>query len=240
MSKETQDKTQGKHFTFDKSFQEKPFFVYVDWTTEPSPRPFYVGYGGLARIKKKQRNKHHTNIMNKYGFNRKVVLETLDENTAKQAEISLIAEYKTYAFSEACVFGTNYTIGGDGSRGHKQPALSESHKLAIGRANAHPKTKKTKRLMKIAAQKRANDPSWRQKMSQVSKQRWQNAEYQLKFAKATTGKKRTSKQKKKMSDAQRISWENLERHWKHSERLRALWQDPEYREKQLQARKEAK
>jgi hypothetical protein len=31
------------------------FYVYVDWTTEDSPRPFYVGKGNISRTRKGKR-----------------------------------------------------------------------------------------------------------------------------------------------------------------------------------------
>lgn len=190
---------QKKVFSFDKLFQEKSFFVYIDWTTEETKRAFYIGYGGKNRIGRKKRNNHHTNIMKKYGFKREIVFTTLDENNAKQLEIELISKYRTYVYSEHYVFGANYTVGGDGSRGHKQPPCSEEHKRILSEVNSHPKNEDTKALMKIAAQNRANNPEWRQKMSDVSKKRWEDENYRLKLSKATTGKKRSEEFKKKMS-----------------------------------------
>ena len=72
------------------------FFVYVDWTTEDVPRPFYVGKGNERRIKFPRRNRLHENIANKHGLIRQVVFETDDEQLALALEQRLIEEYKTY------------------------------------------------------------------------------------------------------------------------------------------------
>jgi len=42
----------------------KVFFVYVDWTTEETPRPFYVGKDVVARVRTKKRNRHHMRLVN--------------------------------------------------------------------------------------------------------------------------------------------------------------------------------
>lgn len=49
------------------------FFVYVDWTKELTPRPFYVGKGNENRIKDFKRNRKHTAIKNKISFKQKII-----------------------------------------------------------------------------------------------------------------------------------------------------------------------
>ncbi len=160
--------------------KEKMFFVYVDWTTEDIPRPYYVGYGQRIRIINKHRNKHHTSIRQKFGFKREIVLVINNELLAKLIEISLIAELKTYIGVDGYSFGCNYTFGGDGSSGHRQPPCSPEHRQIMSEVNSHPKSDETKRLMSIAAKKRASDPEWIEKMRIVALQRWQNPEHRSK------------------------------------------------------------
>lgn len=214
---------------------DNKFYVYVDWTTEELPRPYYVGYGNRNRINLKRRNKHHTNVRNKYGFKREVVYETYDEQDAKQKEIEFISKHGTFVLAENYCFGVNYTIGGDGKGGRTGRLLSEEHKQIISEANSHPKSEETKTLMTIAARERANNPEWIKKMSEVAKARWKNKECVEKFKLSTTGKKRTDEQKAGMAAALAGTWtkERLER---HCERLKTLWQNPEYHKKQMNAR----
>ena len=54
------------------------FYVYVDWTNEFEPRPFYVGLGSLDRTRNFRRNWSHTTIRKKFGMTRVVVFETDD------------------------------------------------------------------------------------------------------------------------------------------------------------------
>ncbi len=107
------------------------FHVYVDRTATPDSRVFYVGKGNDARISKKERNTHHTNIVAKYGFVREVVFSTPSETEALQREIDLIKEHDTYVYSNTCVFGCNYTLGGDGVSGHVHATESiEKNRIA--------------------------------------------------------------------------------------------------------------
>lgn len=86
---------------------------------EECPRPFYVGKGNVARLGKKTRNKHHSNVAMKHGVNRVIVLSTDDENVAFGEEVRLIAEHHTFVddpfYSDV---GCNYTKGGEGSSDH--------------------------------------------------------------------------------------------------------------------------
>lgn len=156
------------------------FYVYVDWTTEKIRRPFYVGYGNKVRIRCKRRNKHHTNIKNAFGIQREIVATFDNKKLAEHCEIALIEKHKTFVYAKNYVWGCNYTIGGDGSRGHRQPSPSIACRRASSIANSHPKSDETKALMKIAAQKRAADPNWVQKMREVSLARWKNVAYRQK------------------------------------------------------------
>lgn len=153
------------------------FFVYVDWTLESLSRPYYVGYGSAQRVKNTKRNVHHTNVKQKYGLRREVVLITSLEDVAKREEIRLIAEHHTFVYGEGYVFGSNYTVGGDGARGHRQPPASDVQREASRRANSHPKSDETKLKMKVAAQQRAADPLWIAKMQRVALERWQDPAY---------------------------------------------------------------
>ena len=105
------------------------YFVYEDWTTESTPRCFYVGKGDRGRVKILQRNNHHKNIVKSLGIERKIVFATSVERLALDVEIELIAEHKTFVNSFDYVFGANYTKGGEGTSGFK-PSQTTRQKMS--------------------------------------------------------------------------------------------------------------
>lgn len=235
-------------------YNEKRFFVYVDYTTESEARPYYVGKGVLARVRNlKARNKLHAHISEKYGLERKCVLEFVTEQEAFAEEKRLIAELKTYFYGGNDHWGCNFTLGGEGSAGHHSPPITDAHREILRKINSHPKSDETRSKMKEAAIRRANDPVWREKMRQVSEERWKNEEYRELHKQRTTGKSRTLEQRLQFSEAQKLSWSddekkerlkignkrrfaNPEERKRISEKLRELWKDPDYRDKMMKAR----
>ncbi len=133
------------------------FYVYEDWTLEEQPRCFYVGKGTHSRVCQTRRNKFHTNIKQKYGMSRKVVFSTSDEEEAKNTEIRLIAERKTYVLDGG--WGANFTRGGEGSSGYKHTRLAREKITAacLGRKHSQDSIEK----MKKVAATRYEDPSER-------------------------------------------------------------------------------
>lgn len=147
------------------------FFVYEDWTLESIPRCFYVGKGDRGRIKSLQRNKHHQNIIKKYGIDRRIVLATTIEQLALDTEIELIAEHKTFVHGTDYVFGANYTRGGEGTSGFR-PTLKTRLKMKASAKNRPPVSSETKTLL---SKIRKNPPeSTRKKLSEASQRRAQS------------------------------------------------------------------
>ena len=74
------------------------FAIYVDFTGEDSPRPFYVGKGTEWRVNdRRSRNAIYRSIREKYGgMQRTIVFETDDETIAYDKEVEFIALYRTY------------------------------------------------------------------------------------------------------------------------------------------------
>lgn len=105
------------------------FKVYVDYTLEEVSRPFYVGKGNLGRVTNLKRNDLHESIAQKYGIVRKIEFETDDETEALAKERELIAKYKTYVNHEPDHWGSNFTLGGDGTSGKHH---SEETRKKIG------------------------------------------------------------------------------------------------------------
>lgn len=52
------------------------FYVYVDYTLEESPRPFYVGKDNEDRVNLVKRNSRHAATAEAYGMCREVVVLT--------------------------------------------------------------------------------------------------------------------------------------------------------------------
>lgn len=133
------------------------WYVYVDWTTEPSPRPFYVGKGTVARVQRVLRSKHHSAVMRKYGLERKVLVSFLAERDALDHEIELIAEHHTYVYdSRYNGIGCNHTVGGDGISGFKHSVEAvESNRVAhVGLMQSQETCDKKRQSMKSSSRVR--------------------------------------------------------------------------------------
>lgn len=91
------------------------FYTYVDQTSEPEPRVFYVGKGNDARVADLVRNVHHARVVARHGIVREVVLVTSVEEAAFAEEVRLVAEHHTF-FDDPCYggIGCNMTPGGEG------------------------------------------------------------------------------------------------------------------------------
>lgn len=114
----------------------KKFFVYVNWTREVIPRPFYVGKGDSSRVTFLKRNRKHKNISSKYGNNRIVSLETFDESFAFEIEVQLIEEQKTFYLDSRV--GCNFTRGGEGPTG-RISSLDTHKKISLSKKGKTPK-----------------------------------------------------------------------------------------------------
>ena len=129
------------------------FYVYVDWTTEETPRPFYVGKGSGNRINVSRRNWKHRKTKKEFGIQREIVFESSLEDAALSHERDLIGEFHTFIDdTEYNGIGCNFTQGGDGG---KFPSR-ETRRL-IGESNRRRKgekrSEKAKERMREASKK---------------------------------------------------------------------------------------
>lgn len=93
----------------------RKYYVYIDYTLEEAPRPFYVGKGSNLRVKSLKRNKKHTEISTIFGIKREILYETFDENESFEKEKQYIKQFHTSVKDpEASEIVCNLTIGGDG------------------------------------------------------------------------------------------------------------------------------
>jgi hypothetical protein len=97
-----------------KVHKKKLFYVYVDFTTELNPRPFYVGKGVQSRVRDKERNIVHTFMSNSHGFHRRIIFETFDETQAFDVECIMIKQFKTWSAGGSGWWGANHDLGGQG------------------------------------------------------------------------------------------------------------------------------
>lgn len=90
------------------------FYSYIH--CKPDGTPFYVGKGDATRVatKKRYHNKHHMNILNKYGKENILVgyFECSTEATAFDLERGLIKRLRKMSIDIV-----NLTEGGDGTKG---------------------------------------------------------------------------------------------------------------------------
>lgn len=139
------------------------FCVYVDYTTEETPRPFYVGKGNETRVNSIARNNVHSSIANKYGRQRQVVFETDDEELALDVEKNIIKELKTFV---RVGWGANLTPGGDTSF-HNQFTKA---RISASKAG-HPTSDETKRKIGESIRLVQARPEIKRKMSDASRGR---------------------------------------------------------------------
>lgn len=177
-------------------------FVYIDYT--PDGTPIYVGKGTAGRIKKKERNRFHTNICNKYpDWYRKIAFEGID--TRCKEEIRLIALYGRRDLCEGTL--TNLTAGGEGVTGIiRSPHSFETRAKmsAAGKGRVH--SDKTRAQQSASAKLRGPMPEeTRAKLSELAKLRTPVSDAtRTKMSEARKLRAPISEETKtKMSDAQK-------------------------------------
>ena len=155
---------------------EEIYYVYEDITAESLPRVFYVGKGKKSRVtnfSKRCRNKIHTNISQKYGLTRRILLETSSEAEALAFEVEMIKLTRTCIYAEDFLFGANLTFGGEGLSGH-QFSAEHRQKISDAKRGKSP-TKETRKKMSESAKKRKPiSCETRKKLSAISKGRPKN------------------------------------------------------------------
>lgn len=108
----------------------KKHYVYLDYTNDFFP--FYCGKGNLVRVNNKKRNRKHTSISKKYGFNREFI-EVESEEFAFLLEIKMIADLKlNFNKYPENLLACNFTDGGEGVSGS---VCSEETRKKMSKAN---------------------------------------------------------------------------------------------------------
>lgn len=199
------------------------WYVYIDFTLENIVRAFYVGKGRKNRTYRIGRNKHHTNIRNKYGINRVLVYCSKDENDALNAEVILIKEHRTYVYADDYLFGANYSIGGHANSGCKLTSeqlsrlvenVTKSWQDPIARQNHLNSLHKPETIAMIS-----------EKCRFAQKKNWQDPVYRINQSESIRIAQNKEETRKKRSASVRIAQTKL-------------WQNKEYREKQTKKQQE--
>ena len=123
------------------------WYVYIDWTAESKPRPFYVGKGDLSRVNQPKRSKRHSAIVELYGVKRVVVCTTRSESRSFRVERTLISKHRTYYLKSE--IGCNLTLGGQGTSGHKKSKEAKQKIREWHLGKKHPHTEETKKKISL-------------------------------------------------------------------------------------------
>jgi hypothetical protein len=191
--------------------KEKIWYVYIDFTNEESPRPFYIGKGLLKRVQKIKRNIVWQHMTEKYGQNRHIIFFTNDELTSLDVERFFIKEYNTFRG-----WGANLTEGGEGASGyryiHSPESKQKMSELRKGENNPFYGKSHSLETKNIIKQKISemfqgeNNPNYGKKASIETKQKLSEAN--IGKNNPNYGKTPSTETKEKMSKAHkgRIPW----------------------------------
>lgn len=183
-----------------KKIQE--FYVYEDWTLEPSPRCFYVGKGDASRVKTLKRNRHHTNITQKYGIRREIVFISSIERATIDREIELIAEHRTFVYNVNYIFGANYIKGEEDVSGARSE-WSDQRRKDASQAQIISFQKKERHIQYAeATSKQWQDQARREKQSERMKHsnpRWIGMDTAITRARKSAGQKRRQENERQLA-----------------------------------------
>lgn len=159
------------------------YYVYGHYIPE-SETPFYIGKGHSKRAwDVRNRNFWWNNIVNKYGLEVKVLYENLTEDEAFSIEKQLITEFGRRDKDSGCL--VNLTDGGEGSSGL---IYTEEIKKAIY-------NDKWRQGVLRGAEKRKNDPIWRENKIKSCKELAKRKDWREKMKQVSKDPVRIEKQK---------------------------------------------
>lgn len=222
----------------------KTFYVYGHYIPN-SDIPFYIGKGTGRRYKKTDnRNKWWKHIVDKYGYESKIIKDGLAEHAACELEKQLIAEYGRRDLGTGVL--VNLTDGGESSKGailteEQRQSRGENSKKMWASFSAEKKQqirlkqkawrdslseeerKKLSEKIGEASKGRVHSEESRKRNGVKQKQRWETATEEVKQFYENTGKEASKKY------WETITPEQLEAHRKRSrETAMKRWQ--KYRE----------
>jgi len=188
------------------------FFVYVDWTLEAAPRPFYVGKGICSRVAGLRRNRKHTRIAKNYGFRRETIWSTSSESEALAYEIQLVEFFGTFTTDWKNGVECNFTLGGDGCSGRKASektiqklrakrySTESKQRMSIAQQTSRAQ-KKRKYRIRNTSQTIAKIKAARKKQTPPCLGKRFSVEHRESLSKSLRGKIVSDETRKKMSDS---------------------------------------
>lgn len=184
---------------------DNSYYIYQHRKKDTS-EIFYVGKGKKSRhLSESNRNKHWHNIVKKHGFYSEIIFNNLDEELALLIEKEVIDLYRKIQY-KLC----NVTDGGEGVSGLKH--TNNSKKImsdkAFGRLLSETAKQKISDYWK-GKKRGAFTEEHKLKISEkrkIQKMKCVDEKTRNKISLANKGKKRTSEQKEKISEAMKLSY----------------------------------
>lgn len=183
----------------------KTFYVYGHYIPN-SDIPFYIGKGTGRRYKKTDnRNKWWKHIVDKYGYESKIIKDGLAEHDACELEQQLIAEYGRRDLGTGVL--VNLTDGGETSKG---VVLTEEQRAA---RSEHSKKMWATFSEEKKEQIRLKKKEWRESLSTEERKTLSE-----KISKASKGRVHNEKSRKRNSEARKRYWktapDEIKNHYK--------------------------
>jgi hypothetical protein len=180
------------------------FYVYQH-RKKDTEEIFYVGKGKNFRyLEESNRNTYWHNVVNKHGFFSEVLYDKLDEEFALFLEQELIDKYKKLNI-KLC----NLTNGGEGVSGFKH--TEEVKKLISAQSKGRKHSQKSKEKIGNYWKGKKRKPFSEEHREKISGQRKNqimkpvSEETKKLISLKNTGKKRTSEQRQKISEATKLA-----------------------------------
>lgn len=191
--------------SFEPNKQRNCWFVYIDWTTDVVPLPFYVGMGDAWRVYDFRRNAKHSAIARKHGQWREIVFMSSIREACLDYEIATIAELHTFIGDESYNgVGCNFTRGGDGIVG--VPCSPEKKELLRSKFKGTKLSLETRAKMSLAHKGKISGHRG-QKLDPETFKRFQEAGWM-----SNRGAIRTQDARERMSQAMKLAWARRKAH----------------------------
>lgn len=188
---------------------DNEFYTYVHIRLDTN-KIFYVGKGkGNRYLSFSRRNNHWKNIVNKHGFEAKILCNGLSEKSSFETERSLIAILKSVGIPLS-----NMTNGGEGPSGmiHSESTKKKWSLAKIGKKRGSYTKDHCKKISDALKGRKVSDKT-KEKISIATKIAMQSIDIKQKMRNAKLGKKRqkhSEATKLKMSISAKARWKTNE------------------------------
>ena len=183
------------------------FYVYVDWTRENYPRPFYVGKGNANRIKVLGRNNKHTWVQKQFGIDRRIMCSTISEQFAFDLEVQLIVDNDTFNpnFKDYSDIRCNLTKGGEGASGYH---FSEEQRDKIKSYHNRLDVKIRKSLIQKVIQNRQDV---KKNKGEIFREKWKSDEFRTKMLIVVRNHRHSQSVRQRIAESIKHSWDIVDK-----------------------------